>query len=69
MLTTTAQPVVLLDPITGATFTAAADIGLTAASGATLSIPTSSLVLGKLAAIKKLAILKALADEHQQQGH
>ena len=62
MLTATAQPIVLLDPITAATFTTAAGLGLTAASGATLTIPTSTLVLGKLAAAKKLLLLKALAD-------
>merc|ERR1712018_100660 len=63
--TTIAQPVFLLDPITAASFTTAAGLGLTAASGATLTIPTSTLLLGKLAAVKKLALLKILADQQQ----
>ena len=66
LATTTAQPVFLLDPITATTFTTAAGLGLTAASGATLTIPTSTLILGKIAAAKKLALLKILADQQNQ---
>ena len=60
----TSQPIFLLDPITAASFTTAAGLGLTAASGATLTVPTSTLVLGGLAA-KKLALLKLLAAQEQ----
>merc|ERR1712018_867791 len=64
--TTIAQPVFLLDPITAASFATATGLSLTAASGATAVIPTSTLVLGKLAAVKKLALLKILADQANQ---
>ena len=58
---TVAQPVFLLDPLSTATFTTAGGLVLTAASGATATIPTGTLVLGGLAA-KKLALLKLLQE-------
>merc|ERR1712122_342847 len=63
--TTIAQPVFLLDPITAASFSTAAGLTLTGASAATLTVPTSTLILAKLAAAKKLALLKILADQQQ----
>merc|ERR1712029_645071 len=48
-----------------ATFTTAGGLVLTAASGATATIPTGALVLGGLAA-KKLALLKILEAQQQE---
>ena len=62
---TVAQPLVFLDPLTAASFTTAGGLVLTAASGATATIPTGALVLGGLAA-KKLALLKILEAQQNQ---
>jgi len=62
---TVAQPIFLLDPLSAASFTTAGGLVLTAASGATATIPTGALVLGGLAA-KKLALLKILEAQQNQ---
>merc|ERR1712029_657152 len=62
---TVAQPLVFLDPLTAASFTTAGGLVLTAASGATATIPTGALVLGGIAA-KKAVILKALAASREE---
>ena len=59
-----AQPLLLPAGATAA-FTTAGGLVLTSAAGTVTTIPTSSLILGKLAVAKKLAILKLLADQQQ----
>merc|ERR1711878_94301 len=66
LVSASAQPIFLLNPITAASFTAAGGLVLTAASGGALTIPTSTLVLGKAAAAK-LLLLKALAAARDNQ--
>merc|ERR1711962_1765712 len=66
---TLAQPLVFLDPLTAASFTTAGGLVLTAASGATATIPTGALILGGIAA-KKAVVLKALAASRaEESGH
>ena len=62
--TASAQPLLLPAGATAA-FTTAGGLVLTSAAGTVTTIPTSSLILGKLAVAKKLAILKLLADQQQ----
>ena len=66
LVSASAQPIFLLDPITASSFTTAGGLVLTAASGGALTIPTSTLVLGKAAAAK-LLLLKALAAARDNQ--
>merc|ERR1712222_229891 len=62
LVSASAQPIFLIDPISTATFTTAGGLALTAASGAGLTIPTSTLVLGKVAAAKALLLKAYLAS-------
>ena len=62
---TVAQPIVFLDPLTAASFTAAGGLVLTSAAGATATIPTSTLALGALAGKKALLIKALLAQDNQ----
>ena len=65
LLTTSAAPIFLPDPITAAAFTTAGGLVLTAASGTALTIPTSTILLGKLLGLKGV-LLGVLAS--QQEG-
>ena len=65
LLTTSAAPIFLPDPITAAVFTAAGGLVLTAASGSALTIPTSTILLGKVLGLKGI-LLGVLAA--QQEG-
>ena len=58
------QPEFSLRSHPAASFTTAGGLVLTGAS-TSLTVPTSTLLLGKLAAAKKLALLKILADQQQ----
>merc|ERR1739838_444837 len=68
-------PIFLPDPISTAVFTTAGGLAMTAASGATLTVPTAVLVAGKVLLAKKLLIKKALLAnyllnrERQQESH
>ena len=65
LVSASAQPIFFVDPISAASFTAAGGLVLTAASGSALTIPTSTLILGKAAAAKAL-LLKALIASRNQ---
>merc|ERR1712128_108861 len=58
------SPTFLLDPLSTVAFTTAGGLVLTAASGSALTIPTSTLLLGKAVALKG-ALLAALAAEQK----
>ena len=65
LVSASAQPIFFVDPISTAAFTTAGGLVLTAASGSALTIPTSTLILGKAAAAKAL-LLKALIASRNQ---
>merc|ERR1712020_752935 len=65
LVSASAQPIFLLNPITAASFTTAGGLVLTPAAGAALTIPTSTLLLGKAAAAKALLLKAYLASREQ----
>merc|ERR1712045_637320 len=65
LVSASAQPIFLLNPINAASFTAAGGLVLTPAAGAALTIPTSTLLLGKAAAAKALLLKAYLASREQ----